>query len=153
MKIFKRIKQPKEPSLENFKLNYEDIKLKKVKSKKAKTNKYVKEKAKKTKEIDIYSYFKDKYQSIYAYFDKLANKIYDPSKSVKKMSKTELQEAIRQRNNGIIGIGLLFVVVSIAYSTTVILIGVDSLGSKVALLPQVIFALATLFKAFFKLYK
>lgn len=56
-------------------------------------------------------------------------------------------------NHVILGIGLLLVVVSIAYSTSVIFIGVDSLASRIALLPQVIFAFGILVFAFSKIFR
>lgn len=61
---------------------------------------------------------------------------------------------LKNANKGaIMGIGHLLVVVSIAYSTAVVLIGVDSIESKIALVPQATFGLFILFKAFSKLYK
>lgn len=74
-------------------------------------------------------------------------------KKSKKLTKADKKLAREQFLRGIMGIGLLFVVVSIAYSTAVIFIGVDSIASKIALLPQVIFALYTLYKAFSQFYK
>lgn len=74
----------------------------------------------------------------------------------KKPAKTTVAEralARQQRNRAILGIGQLLVVVSIAYSTAVIYIGVDSISSRVALLPQATFALIILTQAFSKLYK
>lgn len=73
-----------------------------------------------------------------------------PSKKLSKDDKKALRE---QQKRGILGIGLLFVVVSIAYSSYVILNGVDSIASKVMLVPQVAFALRSLIKAFSKIYK
>ena len=83
----------------------------------------------------------------------LRDKIRKPKKTSKKLSKSEQADINRQRRDGILGIGQLFVVVSIAYSTSVIFEGVDSLESKLVLVPQAIFALFTLLKAFSKLYK
>lgn len=152
MSIFNKSEE-KESVLGDYKLHYEDIKLKKLKTKKTKTPKNVKSEPKKTKKVDYKAYILSKYKQLVEMLEKLADKIYDPSKTPKKLTKAQVQEAIEQRNRAIMGIGLLFVIVSIAYSTTVIIIGVDSLESKIALLPQAIFALATLFKAFSKLYK
>lgn len=90
---------------------------------------------------------------VYRYSAGVIVRATTPSKRQKKRTKLQIAEARAQRNRGIIGIGQLFVVVSITYSTAVILMGVDSVESKVALLPQASFALAILFKAFFKLYK
>lgn len=53
----------------------------------------------------------------------------------------------------ILGIGQLLVVVSIIYSTAIVIIGVNSAESKILLVPQVVFALAILVKAFSKLNK
>jgi hypothetical protein len=53
----------------------------------------------------------------------------------------------------ILGIGQLSVVVSIIYSTAIVMIGVNSAESKILLVPQVVFALAILVKAFSKLNK
>jgi hypothetical protein len=53
----------------------------------------------------------------------------------------------------ILGIGQLLVVVSIIYSTAIVMIGVNSAESKILLVPQVVFALAILVKAFSKLNK
>lgn len=75
------------------------------------------------------------------------------SKRVKKLTWLEQRLAKQQRNNVILGIGLLLVVVSIAYSTSVIIISVDSSVSRVLLCPQIIFALYLIFKAFSKFYK
>ena len=77
---------------------------------------------------------------------KLAN---DSKKSDNKGRKNPKKE----RNHAIMGIGQLLVVVSIAYSTAVIFIGVDSTASKIALIPQVVFASYILLKAFSRLYK
>lgn len=87
--------------------------------------------------------------NFYSNLSKFVNK----SKKAKKTSKKDQITANLKHNNAILGIGLLLVVVSIAYSTTVIFIGVDSIESKIALLPQVIFALTILIKAFSRLYK
>lgn len=81
------------------------------------------------------------------------NRAKHPRKTSKKLTKLERETAKRQRKNAILGIGLLLVVVSIAYSTSVIYIGVDSEMSRIALLPQVVFGLITIFKAFSKLYR
>ena len=83
----------------------------------------------------------------------VVEKTKKPRKKVKKPTKLEQGQAKRERNNVIMGIGQLLVFVSIAYSTTVIFIGIDSPESRVALLPQAVFALVILVKAFSKLYK
>ena len=76
-----------------------------------------------------------------------------PRKKAKKPTKLERENARKERNRAIMGIGQLLVVVSIAYSTAVIFIGVDSMASKIALIPQVVFASYILLKAFSRLYK
>lgn len=95
----------------------------------------------------------DTLQPVRSKFNNAINKIKNPSKKAKRTTKAELKLKRQQRLRGILGIGLLLVVVSIAYSTSVIYIGVDSSASRIALFPQVLFALLTLFKAFSKLYK
>lgn len=52
--------------------------------------------------------------------------------------------------NGIIGLGMLFVIASIAYTTAVIWLGTEGYTSKVLTAPQVIFALIVLVKRFTK---
>ena len=52
--------------------------------------------------------------------------------------------------NGIIGLGMLFVISSIAYTTAVIWLGTEGYVSKVLTAPQVIFALIVLVKRFTK---
>ncbi len=76
-----------------------------------------------------------------------------PSKLSKKAQKEQQKAVLDQHKRGILGLGLLFVVVSITYSSYVILNGVHSTASRVMLVPQVVFALLTLIKAFSKIYK
>lgn len=76
-----------------------------------------------------------------------------PAKKVTNNTKNERKISLQQKFRVILGIGLLFVVVSIIYSSYVIFNGVDSSASRVLLIPQVVFALTTLFKAFSKIYK
>lgn len=80
-------------------------------------------------------------------------KAFQQSKKTKKGNKISDEIRKNNRNRGIIGICQLFVVVSIIYSTAIILMGVDSQASKAVLLPQFVFALIITFKAFSKLYK
>lgn len=82
-----------------------------------------------------------------------AKLLIKPRKKTKKSTKLEREIAKKERNRAIMGIGQLLVVVSIAYSTAVIFIGVDSVASKIALIPQVVFASYILLKAFSRLYK
>lgn len=105
--------------------------------------------AKPKKHLEIKSALLEKYDHI----KDVVNKTVHRSKKAKKLTKSQRLEQINERNRAIMGIGSLFVVVSITYSTTLTLMGVNSWQSKFALLPQVIFALITLLKAFSKLYK
>lgn len=73
----------------------------------------------------------------------------DVEKTTDKAPKTSKNDY----NRVIMGIGQLFVVVSIAYSTAVIFMGVDGVESKIALFPQAAFASYILIKAFSRLYK
>lgn len=75
------------------------------------------------------------------------------SKKAKKITKTQKQLERKQKIRGIIGIGLLFVVVSIAYSTYMVNLFVDGPAMVVALAPQVLFAAVILIIAFYKLFK
>lgn len=75
-------------------------------------------------------------------------------KPVKRRTTKKSEKSYKlERYNAIIGIGLLFVFVSIAYSTTIVLMGVDSLESKLLLIPQCVFALCIAVIAFSKLFK
>ena len=74
-------------------------------------------------------------------------------KPAKPLTKKQQDEKKRHRKNVIMGLGLLFVVASIAYSTSVVTTFVDSQQSLILLAPQVAFAIITIFKAFSKLYK
>lgn len=100
----------------------------------------------KAKVNDVLSAIKEKFSGLGApYKLKKSNK--------KRLTKVEKAEARLQQRRAILGVGLFLVVVSIAYSTSVILIGVDSIESKIALVPQVVFAAITSLIAFSKLYK
>lgn len=91
--------------------------------------------------------------NVRSHFDNILKKINKQPKKAKKVTKAQKQEIQEQRKRGILGIGLLLVIVSIIYSTTVVREFVDSAASLVALAPQVIFAGVILVKAFSKLYK
>jgi len=127
----------KESELSNTKLKYEKIKDKKKESliKKIKRN------------------ITNKISKIKPALKNIIKKAKHKSKKPKKVTKIGQELAKKERNNVIMGICLLLVVVSIIYSTAVIFLGVDSQASKIALLPQVTFALIILIKAFSKLYK
>lgn len=144
--------------LDTRKLKYEKTKPKKIKiAKESKTT----SKSKKAvlasntgrKRHNVGGFIVSKFKNLYQSLLGVVNKVFHPKKKAKKLTKIERENAKNQRNRGIMGIGQLLVVVSIAYSTAVILIGVGSLASIIALIPQVIFALVTLIKAFSKLYK
>lgn len=144
--------------LDTKKLKYETTKPKKVKIAKepkttSKSKKAILASSSSSKRRNVGGYIVSKFKNIYHYLLGVVNKIFHPKKKAKKLTKIERENAKNQRNRGIMGIGQLLVVVSIAYSTAVILIGVGSLASIIALVPQVIFALVTLIKAFSKLYK
>jgi len=141
--------KPKGSALESFKLYYEELERKPVKTVPTKkTNKTAKKEEKSLKEKLL-----NKLQLVSSKFNNIKKKLSQPRKKAKKLTKAEREIAKIERNHAILGIGQLLVVVSIAYSTSVIFIGVDSLESKIILIPQVVFALFTLLKAFSKLYK
>lgn len=141
--------KPKGSALESFKLYYEDLERKPVKTVPTKKNsRQIKNTEKSVKEKLL-----DKLQPISSKFNNMKKNFSQPRKKAKKLTKAEREIAKTERNHAILGIGQLLVVVSIAYSTSVIFIGVDSLESKIILIPQVVFALFTLLKAFSKLYK
>lgn len=85
--------------------------------------------------------------------DNIKKRLGLKSKKVRKLTKNDRKLARQQKARGIIGIGLLFVVVSIAYSTYMTVLFVDGTAMVVALTPQVIFAAITLLIAFYKIYK
>lgn len=86
-------------------------------------------------------------------FNNMLQKVKKQPKKAKKMTKAQKKALQEQRKRGILGIWLLLVVVSIIYSTVIVREFVDSSESLIALAPQVIFAGATLLKAFSKIYK
>lgn len=74
-------------------------------------------------------------------------------KKAKKPTKIELKARRDQQKRGILGIGLLFVFVSIAYSTYMTNLFVDGTQMVIALAPQVIFTLVIFIIAFYKILK
>lgn len=86
-------------------------------------------------------------------FDNITKKLGIHRKKAKKATREQKKLARQQRIHGIIGIGLLFVVVSIAYSTYMTNLFVDGTQMVVALAPQVAFALIVSIYAFYKIYK
>lgn len=140
-------------NLSSVNMDFEETKLTKMTSKareKAiKETKTVK-KPRKSSLKHKFNALKTKSQKSYA---KTLKKVERLRKSRKKLTKAQRLENKQGRNRVILGIGLLLVVVSIAYSTTVTRYFVDSTASLVALAPQTIFAVIIIFKAFSKLYK
>lgn len=144
----------RENSLSKFKLYYE--RLESEMSKKAKSKTLVSKKAQlapKKQPIALKKHINDAIASVRVNFDNMLRKLKIPHKVVKKATKVQKKLAREQQLRGILGIGALFVVVSIAYSSYVIFSGVDSSVSRIMLIPQVIFAIYTLIKAFSKIYK
>ncbi len=137
-------------SLDGFKLYYEELEKKKVATK----SKVLTDKPKESKpKVSFKKRLTGVRDNIRGRFNNALKKVLPHRKKAKKLTKIE-KKAIREQNmRGILGIGLLFVVVSITYSTYVIFNGVSSTASRVMLVPQVVFALLTLFKAFSKIYK
>lgn len=119
-------------SLEEYKLEYETTDVKPTRGR-----------------ANIRGFVSSKYTGAKTHFTNVVKKVSHPIKKHKKVTKLERQEAINRRNRGIIGIGRLLVIMSIAYSTSVIFIGIDTVESKIALLPQAIFALSILIKVFY----
>lgn len=143
-------KLPKESLLSKHKLKYEKTKP----GKPAVSKEYLKIlEDKKHKDVTYKDVILKKISRIRTILANVVNKVKHPNKKVKKLTKIELELAKNQQKNVIIGICQLLVVVSIAYSSTIVYVGVNSFASKVALAPQIIFALIILVKSFSKLYK
>lgn len=144
-------------SLESHKLYYEDLPFKKPKTSKVKktgkTNKPNVDKHRPNRLVVFGRFVVSKCKDFYQYLNGVVNKVLHPKKNAKKLTKNEQKLVVQQRKNVIMGIGLLFVIVSIAYSTYIVRTFVNTGGSLVALAPQVIFAITILIKAFSKLYK
>ena len=137
-------------SLDSFELYYEELEGKTVKTTpaKKKTNKP------NVKVLDtVKGKFNEAVKAVRGRIDNTVAKFKKPRKKAKKLTKVEQKALREQRKSVILGIGLLLVVASIIYSTYVIFIGVDSGASRLALLPQALFATITLIKAFSKIYK
>lgn len=98
----------------------------------------------------------ERLQPLRSKFNSILNKVKSlrkPRKKAKKLTKAEKSAIRKQKLRGIIGIGLLFVVVSIAYSTYMTVLFVDGPAMVAALVPQCAFAVATLFYAFYNIFK
>ena len=143
-------------SLDAFKLYYEELERKTVKTAtKKSTKKPTKKPTKKTikPKNEIKSRFEDTKKSIRSFLNNTKKSIIPHRKKAKKLTKAQKKELRTQKLRGIIGIGSLFVVVSIAYSTYMVNLFVDGSVMIVALAPQVLFAGITLLIAFYKIYK
>lgn len=108
---------------------------------------------KNVKRIDIKTFILSNITKVKNTFNKIVKKAKHLSKKRKKSTKIDQKLAQNRRNHVILGLGQLFVVVSIIYSTFIVRTFVDTDISLIALAPQVIFALCILLKAFSKLYK
>ena len=64
--------------------------------------------------------------------------------------KYKKQNTIKNSKNSIMGVMLLLVTASIAYSSAVIIMGVDGYIAKALIAPQIVFAVMTLIKQFTK---
>lgn len=137
-------------SLDSFELYYEEMERKPVKTAKS-TKKVVKSKPQKV--LVLRGYLANALTTVRGKIDNVRKHSTQRRKKAKRMTKTE-RSLIRQKKiRGIIGIGLLFVVVSIAYSTYMTNLFVDGWRMAVALTPQVIFAVVISFYAFYKIFK
>lgn len=143
------MKHTKDYILESFELFYEEMERKPVKTATKQTKKSSKVEAK----PPVKATFRDYVNKARGKFDNVTKKLNLRRKNVKKVTKADKKLAREQKIRGIIGIGLLFVVVSIAYSTYQTNLFVDGWQMVIALTPQVIFAVAISIYAFYKIYK
>lgn len=142
-------KLPTESKLSKKKLHFETTKKTISASKK-----YIKEQiSKKCKHIDVKSLISSKFTKIKTSLANVVKKVKHPSKTSKKMTKTDRELVKKQRNRVIMGICQLLVVVSIVYSTYITYTFVGSIVSVIILVPQALFALCISVKAFSQLYK
>ena len=144
-------------SLDSFTLYYEEMERDVPTNKKVANKKTAKVPAKASKVAVKKPTIKDRINGVVTTvrgrIDNIKKGIVLRKKKAKKLTKAE-ESAIRQKKiRGIIGIGLLFVVVSIAYSTYMTVLFVDGPVMVVALAPQAVFAALTLLIAFYKIYK
>ena len=103
--------------------------------------------------VDIKRFMVERRQDAKFGFAELVDKFKLHRKPTRTLTRAEQNESKRRQKHAILGIWSLLVVVSIAYSTSVIFVGVGTIESKVALIPQALFGLYTLFKAFSNLHK
>ena len=143
--------------LDNFKLRYEDMEFNKMKkiskvkaTAKTTSTSITKRKTPKLLLKDRFALIK---RAVIIHFNNILKKIGIRGKKTKKVTKTQKKFEREQQLRGILGIGLLFVVVSIIYSTYIIFNGISSTASKVMIIPQATFAVLILYKAFSKIYK
>lgn len=119
---------------------------------KSKVTQKATKKVAKTPKVSLKARLLEKLQPVRSKFDNILAR-FKPRKKAKKLTKVEKKAIRQQKIRGIIGIGLLFVVVSIAYSTYMTVLFVDGVMMAIALAPQVIFASIVLLIAFYKIYK
>lgn len=150
----------KQEVLSNYQLEYEEMEPKQVSKTTAKTTKSstkstktTAKAVKKAPKVPLKDRLLAKLKPVRSKIDIIIAKVYKPSKKAKKLTKAERDLVRLQKMRGIIGIGLLFVVVSIAYSTYMTVLFVDGTTMVLALAPQVIFATIVLLIAFYKIYK
>ena len=136
-------------SLDSFTLHYEEMERKVPTTKKVTKKPEVKAVSKTALKDRIDSVI----VSVRGRIDNIKKGIVLRRKKAKKLTKSAKLAERKQKLHGIIGIGLLFVVVSIAYSTYMTVLFVDGTVMVLALAPQVAFAALTLLIAFYKIYK
>lgn len=141
-------------TLDSFQLYYEEMELKQVGKSTITETKTDAVKRKETKpKVSLQNRINTVKGAVRVRFDNITKKLKPHRKSVKKLTKADRKLAREQKIRGIIGIGLLFVIVSIAYSTYMTNLFVDGTAMIIALAPQVVFAGVTLLIAFYKIYK
>lgn len=136
-------------SLGGFELHYEEMEKKKVtkaKSKIEKPEKYINKVSIKRRALGVIAIAR-------YHFNKTVHKLKPQSKKSKKLTKVEQKTRRDQKIRGILGIGLLLVTVSVAYSTYMTNLFVDGTQMIIALVPQVIFAAIIIIIAFYKIFK
>ena len=138
-------------SLDKFKLEYEELESEVGKTTKAVRSKSVKKLA--VKKVSPRARLDSLVKVARVHFNNIKKRLGFKIKKAKKVTKADRKLARLQKIRGIIGIGLLFVVVSIAYSTYMTVLFVDGPIMVVALAPQVAFATIILLIAFYKIYK
>ena len=128
-------------SLEDYRLEYEE-----VNPKAAAKSTNVTKKTKNSKTGSIFSKFKSLKSPVKGN-NKKATK---PRKKAKKLTKAQRESARIERNRVILGLGQLLVVISIAYSTAVIVLGTEGYIPLVMIAPQAVLAVVITSKHFTK---